>query len=499
MNFENKHFNGTVSPAFANLTSLKNLVLSRNNLVGSIPDSLLSLAQLQLLDVSNNNLSGAIPKFPSTVKLITNGNVLIGTTPSTGGGGGTPSGSGSNGTIPSGSTALVSNGSSVLPAMIAGIVIAVIIFIVVVLFVSFKCYTSKKHRKFGRVDNPSNGTEIAKSDVMSSANGYNGVTSELQSQSSGDLHVFEGGNVAISIQVLRQVTNNFSEDNILGRGGFGVVYKGELHGGTKIAVKWMESVAVGTKGLNEFQAEIAVLTKVRHRHLVALLGSCINGNERLLVYEYMPQGTLTQHLFEWRETGVPPLTWKQRVTIALDVARGVEYLHSLAQQSFIHRDLKPSNILLEDDMRAKVTDFGLVKNAPDGKYSVETRVLVNKENIPKAIDQTLDPDEETMESLYKVAELAGNCTAREPYQRPDMGHAVNILGPLVEHWKPTTHEEEENSGINLHMSLPQALQRWQANEGTSRMFDDMSFSQTQSSIPSKPSGFADSFDSIDCR
>ncbi|KAM1302481.1 hypothetical protein ACFX2H_013404 [Malus domestica] len=86
VNFENKHFNGTVSPAFANLTSLKNLVLSRNNLVGSMPNSLLSLAQLQLLDVSNNNLSGAIPKFPSTVKLITNGNVLIGTTPSTGGG-----------------------------------------------------------------------------------------------------------------------------------------------------------------------------------------------------------------------------------------------------------------------------------------------------------------------------------------------------------------------------------------------------------------------------
>ncbi|KAB2623273.1 receptor protein kinase TMK1 [Pyrus ussuriensis x Pyrus communis] len=556
VNFDNKHFNGTISPAFANLTSLKNLVLSRNNLVGSIPDSLLSLTQLQLLDVSNNNLSGAIPKFPSTVKLVTTGNVLIGTTPSTGGGGGTPSGTGSNGTTPSGSPAQASNGPSVSPGMIAGIVIAVVIFVVVVLFVSYKCYASKKHKKFGRVANPLTGIEIAKSDVMSSANGYNGVTSELQSQSSGDLHVFEGGNVAISIQVLRQVTNNFSEDNILGRGGFGIVYKGELHDGTKIAVKRMESVAVGTKGLNEFQAEIAVLTKVRHRHLVALLGSCINGNERLLVYEYMPQGTLTQHLFEWREIGVPPLTWKQRVTIALDVARGVEYLHSLAQQSFIHRDLKPSNILLGDDMRAKVADFGLVKNAPDGKYSVETRlagtfgylapeyaatgrvttkvdvyafgvvlmelisgrkalddtmpdershlvswfrrVLVNKENIPKAIDQTLDPDEETMESIYKVAELAGYCTAREPYQRPDMGHAVNILGPLVEHWKPTTHEEE-NSGIDLHMSLPQALQRWQANEGTSRMFDDMSFSQTQSSIPSKPSGFADSFDSMDCR
>ena len=141
-------------------------------------------------------------------------------------------------------------------------------------------------------------------------------------------------------------------------------------------------------------------------------------------------------------------------------------------------------------------------SVPDERSHLVTwfrRVLINKENIPKSIDPILDPDEETMDSIYKVAELAGHCTAREPYQRPDMGHAVNILGPLVELWKPTCHEEEDNYGIDLHMSLPQALQRWQANEGTSTMFNDMSFSQTQSSIPSKPSGFADSFNSMDCR
>ncbi|EEF41765.1 Protein kinase APK1A, chloroplast precursor, putative [Ricinus communis] len=363
--------------------------------------------------------------------------------------------------------------------------------------------------------------------------------------------MFEGGNVVVSMEVLRQVTDNFSENNIIGRGGFGVVYKGELHDGTKIAVKRMESSVMGTKGMKEFQAEIAVLSKVRHRHLVALLGYCVNGNERLLVYEYMPRGTLGQHLFEWQEHGYSPLAWKQRVTIALDVARGVEYLHSLAQQSFIHRDLKPSNILLGDDMRAKVADFGLVRNAPDGKYSVETRlagtfgylapeyaatgrvttkvdvyafgvvlmeiitgrkalednmpderahlvtwfrrVLINKENIPKAIDQTLDPDEETLASIYRVAELAGHCTASEPYQRPDMGHAVNVLGPLVEQWRPTSQEDE--GGIDLHMSLPQALQRWQADESTSSY--DISYSQTQSSIPSKP--FAESFNSTHLR
>ncbi|KAF7837052.1 receptor-like kinase TMK4 [Senna tora] len=561
VNMAKQNFQGTISPAFGNLTDLKNIYLNGNNLTGSIPVSLTTLPQLLVLDVSNNNLTGAIPKFSSTVKLTTTGNLLLGKTPSSGSGGnGSSPAGGSDDITPVGSPSGKGNGTSLSPGWIAGIVIIALFFVAVVLFVSCKCYAKNRHQKFGRVNNPENGKGDVKIDVLNVSNGYAGVPSELQSQSSGDrsdLHVFEGGNATISIQVLRQVTNNFSEDNILGRGGFGVVYKGELHDGTKIAVKRMESVAMGSKGLNEFQAEIAVLSKVRHRHLVALLGYCINGNERLLVYEYMPQGTLTQHLFEWHENGCAPLTWKQRVAIALDVARGVEYLHSLAQQSFIHRDLKPSNILLGDDMRAKVADFGLVKNAPDGKYSVETRlagtfgylapeyaatgrvttkvdvyafgvvlmelitgrralddtvpdershlvswfrrVLINKENIPKAIDQTLDPDEETMESIYKVAELAGHCTAREPYQRPDMGHAVNVLVPLVEQWKPTSHEEEESYGIDLHMSLPQALQRWQANEGTSAMFNDISLSQTQSSIPSKPSGFADSFNSMDCR
>ncbi|OIV90556.1 hypothetical protein TanjilG_18160 [Lupinus angustifolius] len=566
VNFAKQGLQGTISPAFAKLTDLRNLYLGENNLTGSIPESLTTLPQLATLDVSNNNLFGEVPKFSSKVKLVTTGNVLIGKLPSSGSGGsgnGGGNGSGSSpsvGSAPSGSPVQLGNGSSLTTGWIAGIVVIVLFFVAVVLFVSFKCYAKKRHQKFGKVDNTESGRGNIKFDEMSVSKGYSGIASELQSQSSGDrsdVNVFESGSATISIQVLRQVTDNFSEDNILGRGGFGVVYKGELHDGTKIAVKRMESVAIGTKGLNEFQAEIAVLTKVRHRHLVALLGYCINGNERLLVFEHMPQGTLTQHLFEWHELGYAPLTWKQRVAIALDVARGVEYLHSLAQQSFIHRDLKPSNILLGDDLRAKVSDFGLVKNAPDGKYSVETRlagtfgylapeyaatgrvttkvdvyafgvvlmelvtgrkalddnmpderahlvswfrrVLINKQNIPKAIDQILDPDEETMESIYKVAELAGHCTAREPYQRPDMGHAVNVLVPLVEQWKPTTHEEEDGCGIDLQMNLPQAVQRWQANEGTSTILNNMSFSQTQSSIPSKPSGFADSFDSLDCR
>ncbi|PWA98791.1 protein kinase-like domain-containing protein [Artemisia annua] len=332
VNFAKRMFSGTISPAFANLTSLRTLSLNDNNFVGTIPKELTTLPNLQTLDVSNNNLSGDMPDFPPRVKFTFGGNPNIGKDVSNTSGSGSGSGNAGGG-----------------------------------------------NQKPVKVEDPESGKEIVKASAIGGSSNAHKVGTELQSQGSSDhaaMHVFEGGNVIISIDVLRQVTDNFSEENILGRGGFGVVYKGELHDGTKIAVKRMEAGVMGTKGLKEFQAEIAVLTKVRHRHLVALLGYCVNGNERLLVYEYMPQGTLSQHLFECRELKTNPLSWKQRVSIALDVGRGVEYLHSLAQQSFIHRDLKPSNILLGDDMRAKVADFGLVKNAPDrdGKFSVETRL-----------------------------------------------------------------------------------------------------------------------------
>ncbi|KAL6582234.1 hypothetical protein OROMI_006248 [Orobanche minor] len=305
VNMARQGFSGTISPAFANLSYLRNLVLNNNNLTGAIPSALTSLPQLQIVDLSSNNLSGPLLVFPSSVRFIYGGNLLLGRNETSGGAGGSirPKG------LPSGSSS-GSRKRSGSAAMIAGVIVAVLVFLGVVFFVSYKCYVKRRHKRFGRVEGSEQRKELVK---PSGANGYGGVPSELQSQSSGDhseIPNFEGGNVTISIQVLRQVTNNFSEENILGRGGFGVVYKGELHDRTKIAVKRMEFGVMGTKGLNEFQAEIAVLTKVRHRHLVALLGYCINGNERLLVYEYMPQGTLSQHLFEWQEHGCQPLTWK---------------------------------------------------------------------------------------------------------------------------------------------------------------------------------------------
>jgi serine/threonine protein kinase len=221
-----------------------------------------------------------------------------------------------------------------------------------------------------------NFVKIAVSDNITGSLSTQTGTSSVSNTSSltENSRAIEAGNVIISVQVLRKVTDNFAQKNQLGSGGFGTVYKGELEDGTKIAVKRMEAGVVSGKAVDEFQAEIAVLSKVRHRHLVSLLGYSIEGNERLLVYEYLSEGALSMHLFHWKKLNLEPLSWTRRLSIALDVARGMEYLHSLARQTFIHRDLKSSNILLGDDFRAKVSDFGLVKLAPDGEKSVVTRL-----------------------------------------------------------------------------------------------------------------------------
>ena len=169
------------------------------------------------------------------------------------------------------------------------------------------------------------------------------------------------------------MTNSFAPENVIGRGGFGTVYEGKLEDGTKLAVKRMEGGVICRKAFDEFEAEITVLSKVRHSHLVSLLGHSIEGRERLLVYEHMPHGALSRHLSCWKSLNLEPLSGIRRLNIDLDVAKGMEYLHPLAHRSFIHRDFKSSNILLGDDFRAKVSDFGLVKLASDRDKSIATQ------------------------------------------------------------------------------------------------------------------------------
>nr|GEW68172.1 probable serine/threonine-protein kinase PBL21 [Tanacetum cinerariifolium] len=168
-------------------------------------------------------------------------------------------------------------------------------------------------------------------------------------------------------------TQNFRVANLIGEGGFGSVYKGRLDSGKLVAVKKLN--LSGLQGNQEFIVEVLMLSLLRHSNLVTLTGYCTDGDQRLLVYEYMPQGSLENHLFDLKPHQ-QPLDWHTRLKIALGAARGLEYLHCIANPPVIYRDLKSSNILLDNDFNPKLSDFGLAKLGPVGDNThVSTRVM----------------------------------------------------------------------------------------------------------------------------
>ncbi|XP_074567642.1 G-type lectin S-receptor-like serine/threonine-protein kinase At1g11330 [Curcuma longa] len=173
---------------------------------------------------------------------------------------------------------------------------------------------------------------------------------EKQEGKGSDLSLF-------TFDTIQAATNNFCESNKLGKGGFGYVYKGMLPGGQEVAVKRLSRSS--GQGLEEFKTEVILISKLQHRNLVRLLGCCIQGHEKILIYEYLPNKSLDAILFDPLKRDV--LDWDRRFIIIEGIARGLLYLHRDSRLRIVHRDLKASNILLDENLNPKISDFGMAR------------------------------------------------------------------------------------------------------------------------------------------
>ncbi|XP_078428900.1 LRR receptor kinase SERK2-like [Wolffia australiana] len=346
---------GQIPKEFGNLSSLLNLNLENNILSGEIPDVLGNLPKLQILILSENNLSGSIPKtfsdLPSLTDIRLAFNNLIGSIPDrlfqagrynfTG----TNLSCGLNFPNPCAST-LAQNGKSrksntplVLGVAIPSIFLLALIVVTVVL----------KGRRKG-----------SHGEVFVDVSGED------------DRRIAFGQLRRFSWRELQVSTDGFSENNVLGQGGFGKVYRGVLSDGTKIAVKRLTDYQ-SAAGESAFMREIELISVAVHRNLLRLIGFCTTPSERLLVYPFMQNLSVAYRLREIK-SGEEVLDWGRRKRIALGAARGLEYLHEHCNPKIIHRDVKAANVLLDEDFEAVVGDFGLAKLVDVRRTSVTTQV-----------------------------------------------------------------------------------------------------------------------------
>nr|XP_009784970.1 PREDICTED: receptor-like protein kinase HERK 1 [Nicotiana sylvestris]XP_009784971.1 PREDICTED: receptor-like protein kinase HERK 1 [Nicotiana sylvestris]XP_009784972.1 PREDICTED: receptor-like protein kinase HERK 1 [Nicotiana sylvestris]XP_009784973.1 PREDICTED: receptor-like protein kinase HERK 1 [Nicotiana sylvestris] len=340
-------------------------------------------------------------------------------------------------------------------------------------------------------------------------------------------------NYRVPFAALQEATNDFDESLVIGKGGFGNVYRGVLCDGTKVALKRLNSAS--RQGLAEFRTEIEMLSQFRHPHLVSLIGYCDENNEMILVFEYMENGNLKSHLYG---SDLPSMGWEQRLEICIGAARGLHYLHTGYVNAAIHRDVKSANILLDENFVAKVTDFGLSKiglELDQTHISTTTRVvgtfgyidpeyyrngrLSEKSDVysfgvvllevlcarPTVVsltewaikkkgqlEQIIDPNlvgKIRPDSLRKFGEIAEKCIAIYGEDRPSMGDVLWSLEYALHLQESVIHDNpEENSTIPIGELSPQvndfshingsasASHVWMISSNSGDLSDDESYS-----------------------
>ncbi|KAL8504689.1 hypothetical protein ACS0TY_016028 [Phlomoides rotata] len=370
------------------------------------------------------------------------------------------------------------------------------------------------------------GTELSNLSSKSSASIPPTPKSEDEILQSSNLKSFTLGD-------LKAATRNFRPDSVIGEGGFGSVFKGWIDEHTFAASRPGSGIVIAVKRLNqegwqghkEWLAEINILGQLHHPNLVKLIGYCLEDDHRLLVYEFMPKGSMENHLFR-RGSYFQPLSWSLRMSIALDAARGLAFLHSDAAK-VIYRDFKASNILLDSNYNAKLSDFGLARDGPTGdKSHVSTRVmgtygyaapeylstghltaksdvysfgvvlleilsgkkaidknrpsgehnlvewakpyLTNKRRVLQVLDARLE-GQHSLNQALKAAQLALQCLAPDARSRPNMDEVVKALEQLQSS-KDTSKNERKNHPLSRHTQLNSGNKSFKRTaEGTRKM------------------------------
>ncbi|QCD97877.1 serine/threonine-protein kinase PBS1 [Vigna unguiculata] len=240
-----------------------------------------------------------------------------------------------------------------------------------------------------------------------------------------------------SFRELASATRNFRAECLLGEGGFGRVYKGRLESINQVvAIKQLDRN--GLQGNREFLVEVLMLSLLHHPNLVNLIGYCADGDQRLLVYEYMPLGSLEDHLHDI-PLGKKRLEWNTRMRIAAGAAKGLEYLHDKANPPVIYRDLKCSNILLGEGYHPKLSDFGLAKLGPVGENTHARPLFRDRRKFSQMADPTLQ-GQYPPRGLYQALAVAAMCVQEQANMRPVIADVVTALSYLAsQKYDPNTH------------------------------------------------------------
>ncbi|XP_028803960.1 receptor-like protein kinase At3g21340 [Neltuma alba] len=365
---------GQISESFALLKNLEYLDLSNNELIGELPEFLATLPNLKFINMNGNKLSGSIPRA-----LKENANLMFSVANNPG------------------QFQLDSCDDNQRKFVIIPLIITSITVIILIAILSVMIWRLRKNRH------------------------------DLSTNKYLKMEIPKRKNREFSYSQVLQITSNFK--TLIGKGGFGKVYLGTLEDTSQVAVKLLSESS--KQGYKEFQSEVQLLTVVHHRNLVLLVGYCHENNIMALIYEYVDNGDLAQLLSE-KNSNV--LKWNERLQIAIDAAKGLEYLHAGCSTPIIHRDLKPSNILLNKSMIAKIADFGL------------SRVFVNESDThlstqPAGTPGYIDPKFQRSGKLTKKSDiysfgmiLLQLITGRPPINRgpEDISFIVDWIQPKIE-------------------------------------------------------------------